>query len=206
MKNNQKNSTTTGILSKINNFKIIPNKLYTKNFSKNIITPRQPNNFPKPVNTNTNIKIRVNILSNNEENIDINYNSNRKRKSKLSKSKGKKINNSGIKGDLSFKNILTVNRSYNTIVKKNNIKKNNKNYNSLVNSLFISHNESKNYMPKTNLKNKINKENNSTNRNRNKKKEISGRKTVGYMKSFKDESHYKINTAGTDGKRIIKRI
>ena len=206
MKNNKKNSTTTGILSKINNFKIIPNKLYTKNFSKNIITPRQPNNFPKPVNTNTNIKIRVNILSNNEENIDINYNSNRKRKSKLSKSKGKKINNSGIKGDLSFKNILTVNRSYNTIVKKNNIKKNNKNYNSLVNSLFISHNENKNYMPKTNLKNKINKENNSTNRNRNKKKEILGRKTVGYMKSFKDESHYKINTAGTDGKRIIKRI
>ena len=215
MKNSKKITNIIGMISKINNLKVNPNKLYDKKNSKNSITPRQANILPKKVNGNSSNKIKVNMVNNNEENINKNnIVPQEKRNNRQAKSKDKIIIESGKKKSNSIKKVLTVNKSYHTMAKNKNKKNDLNNYNSLINSLFATQNDNKGYLTTTSTNN--NNVNNDMNMNstkrekRSKSKTITKRKTIENIKSFSNENNKNSNNNNTNSvstttKKCIKK-
>ena len=223
MKTANNASNKIGVLSKINNLKINTNKLTTKKSTKNSITPRQTHIMKKVINSNSNKKIRVNMITNNEENINNNnILSNTNHKIRTNKSKEKIKTDNGIKKENSTKKILTVNKSYHTMAKNKNKKNDNKNFNSLINTLFTSQNDNKGYKTTTNTNNIIMNSNSNINsskreKRRSKSKPIQKKKTndnIKDVKTYSDEQNININvnikskggtTTSTTNKKCIKK-
>ena len=170
MKNNKKMPNIAGILTKTNTLKVNQNKLSDKKNTKNSMTPRQTNLIKKKINGNSSTKIKVHMANNNEENINKNILVNQLKKNNgITKSKEKLNNETTKKKSTSTKKVLKVNKSYNTIAKNKNKKNDTNNYNSLINSLFTTHNDNKGYLTTTSTNN-INSDINSTKREKKRSK------------------------------------
>ena len=197
------------MLSKIKEHKIYPNKLCNKkNIKNNNITPRQ-SNIHNNIYSNTSTKITVNKLNNNEEKINSNLTSQIKSSIRTNKSKEKKINDTEIKKSISNQKMLLVSKPFHTNDRSKNKKNELKKYDSLVNSLFNSY-DNKGYMTTTST-NKIKSEINSSQRERNKSKQMQKNQNIGYVKSFCDENNgsknknFTIASSSTSGKNLIKK-
>ena len=170
MKNNKKMPNIAGIITKTNTLKVNQNKLSDKKNTKNSMTPRQTNLIKKKINGNSSTKIKVHMAKNNEENINKNILVNQLKKNNgITKSKEKLNNETTKKKSTSTKKVLKVNKSYNTIAKNKNKKNDTNNYNSLINSLFTTHNDNKGYLTTTSTNN-INSDINSTKREKKRSK------------------------------------
>jgi hypothetical protein len=170
MKNNKKMPNIAGIITKTNTLKVNQNKLSDKKNTKNSMTPRQTNLIKKKINGNSSTKIKVHMANNNEENINKNILVNQLKKNNgITKSKLKLNNETTKKKSTSTKKVLKVNKSYNTIAKNKNKKNDTNNYNSLINSLFTTHNDNKGYLTTTSTNN-INSDINSTKREKKRSK------------------------------------
>ena len=169
MNNNKKMPNIAGVLTKMNTLKVNQNKLNDKKNTKNSMTPRQTNLIKKKINVNSSTKIKVHMSNNNEENINKNILVNQLKKNNgIIKSKEKLNNETTKKRSSSTKKVLKVNKSYNTIAKNKNKKNDTNNYNSLINSLFVTQNDNKGYLT-TASNNNINTDINSTKREKKKK-------------------------------------
>ena len=175
----------------MNTLKVNQNKLNHKKNTKNSITPRQTNLIKKKINGNSSTKIKVHMSNNNEENINKNILVNQLKKNNgITKSKEKLNNETTKKRSSSTKKVLKVNKSYNTIAKNKNKKNDSNNYNSLINSLFVTQNDNKGYLT-TASNNNINNDINSTKREkkRSKSKTITKPKNMESMNFNSNESN-----------------
>jgi len=205
-----KSNIITDIISAIKEHKIYPNQLYNNKNTKNInITPRQSNIHNK-IYSNTSTKIKVNKLNGNEEKINSNFTSQIKSSTRTHKSREKKINDIEIKKSISNQKMLLVNKPFHTNDRSKNKKNEFKKYDSLVNSLFNSY-ENKGCMTTTST-NKIKSEFNSSQRERNKSKQIQKEQNIGFVKSFCDENNGNKNknfsiagSSSTSEKKLVQK-
>ena len=203
-----KSNIIADIISTIKEHKIYPNQLYNNKNTKNInITPRQSNIHNK-IYSNTSTKIKVNKLNGNVEKINSNFTSQIKSSTRTHKSREKKINDTEIKKCISNQKMLLVNKPFLTNDRSKNKKNEFKKYDSLVNSLFNSY-ENKGCMTTTST-NKIKSEFNSSQRERNKSKQIQKEQNIGFVKSFCDENNGNKNfsiagSSSTSEKKLVKK-